>query len=624
MIEFRVTSWAGGGEQVNRPFNLSIEEPTLLKPVFTAWKEQKKSIVVDLTGQQLEDWLKYRNANSGVTVRSKDTGGRRVVTVAFFSKGHISFSSSEPKPPETIQLLERFAGVFDLTYTRFLDLKNAEAQARESQIQLALERVRARTMAMQRSEEFSETAAVLFEQLKHVGEKPERAFIGVVNEEEHVIEVWATHHGGTQLNMTVKASIDEPMVMNRMYVGWKAGKKSIVIDLKGDELESYFQYLKGIGAPVSREIFGERRFENIAFFSKGMLGVITPDPQKEESIQLYERFAGVFDLTYTRFLDLQKAEAQAREAKIEASLERVRARAMAMHKTNELFDAADVLNKELSSLGVPSMNISYAFVDKEEKSAAYYGPNPVDGKISPVPFSFPHTETDVMRSILSSWKKQEPFGIIELDEDATIKHQTWVGGYIQYWMEKNKIDTRFSVEEFLAVSPKTAVIYSFNFRYGYLFIIGEERLSTEQEQMLPRFTKVFELAYRRFLDLNQAEAQAREAQIEASLERVRSKTMAMHSSNDVGDTVATMFDEFVKLGIHTNRCGILIFSDEPAGEVWTAKSNPEGKANLIIGKLDLTVHALLHGIHKAWKKKETFYTYSMEGDDLQEVLPGTQ
>ena len=31
-----------------------------------------------------------------------------------------------------------------------------------------------------------------------------------------------------------------------------------------------------------------------------------------------ERFAQVFDLTYTRFLDLQKAEAQAREAQIEA------------------------------------------------------------------------------------------------------------------------------------------------------------------------------------------------------------------------------------------------------------------------------------------------------------------
>src|SRR5204863_3735616 len=87
---------------------------------------------------------------------------------------------------------------------------------------------------------------------------------------------------------------------------------------------------------VSREIFRERRLENIAFFSKRMLGVITPDPQTPEAIQLYERFAGVFDLTYTRFLDLQKAEAQAREAQIEAALERVRSRTMGMQKSEEL------------------------------------------------------------------------------------------------------------------------------------------------------------------------------------------------------------------------------------------------------------------------------------------------
>ncbi len=177
----------------------------------------------------------------------------------------------------------------------------------------------------------------------------------------------------------------------------------------------------------------------------------------------------------------------------------------------------------------------------------------------------------MMRSILSSWKKQEPFGIIELDEDTTIKHQTWVGGYIQYWMEKNKIDTRFSVEEFLTVSPKTAVIYSFNFRHGYLFIIGEERLSTEQEQMLPRFTKVFELAYRRFLDLNQAEAQAREAQIEAALERVRSRSMGMQKSEELKEVIQLVYEQFIRLNIYIEHTGFLIdYKTRDDMHIWLA------------------------------------------------------
>jgi DNA gyrase/topoisomerase IV subunit A len=39
-------------------------------------------------------------------------------------------------------------------------------------------------------------------------------------------------------------------------------------------------------------------------------------PYSEQENQIIKRFASVFEQTYTRFLDLQKAEAQAREAQI--------------------------------------------------------------------------------------------------------------------------------------------------------------------------------------------------------------------------------------------------------------------------------------------------------------------
>ena len=51
---------------------------------------------------------------------------------------------------------------------------------------------------------------------------------------------------------------------------------------------------------------------------------------------IFKRFGKVFEQTYTRFLDLQKAEAQAREAQIETALEKVRSRSLAMHKSDEL------------------------------------------------------------------------------------------------------------------------------------------------------------------------------------------------------------------------------------------------------------------------------------------------
>jgi hypothetical protein len=71
------------------------------------------------------------------------------------------FVTYEPVP-EAHDIFIRFGKVFEQTYTRFLDLQKAEAQARESQIQLALERVRARTMAMQKSDELPKLLTCFF------------------------------------------------------------------------------------------------------------------------------------------------------------------------------------------------------------------------------------------------------------------------------------------------------------------------------------------------------------------------------------------------------------------------------------------------------------------------------
>ncbi len=53
------------------------------------------------------------------------------------------------------------------------------------------------------------------------------------------------------------------------------------------------------------------------------IDLLEPPGQEIESILI--KIGAAFDLAYRRFLDLQKAEAQAREAQIELGLERVRA-----------------------------------------------------------------------------------------------------------------------------------------------------------------------------------------------------------------------------------------------------------------------------------------------------------
>src|SRR6185436_1715151 len=69
---------------------------------------------------------------------------------------------------------------------------------------------------------------------------------------------------------------------------------------------------------------------------------------------ILQRFGKVFEQTCTRFLDLQKAEAQVRDAKIEAALERTRTQSMIMQHSKELDDTLRVFHEQVLLLNIPS------------------------------------------------------------------------------------------------------------------------------------------------------------------------------------------------------------------------------------------------------------------------------
>src|SRR5205085_3754295 len=102
--------------------------------------------------------------------------------------------------------------------------------------------------------------------------------------------------------------------------------------------------------------------------------------------------------------------------------------------------------------------------------------------------------------------------------------------------------------------------------------------SEEDKQVMKKFTSVFSLTFPRYQDLKKAEAQAREAQIEAALERVRGKAMSMHNSNDLSVTASTVFTELRKLGINPIRCGFGIVKRETTkAQLYSATSTEEGE-----------------------------------------------
>jgi hypothetical protein len=236
--------------------------------------------------------------------------------------------SGTPYTDEENAILMRFGKVFQQTYTRFLDLEKAEAQARESQIQLALERVRARTMAMQKSDELGEVALLLFEQVKKLGIETYASGFNILNQEKKNLVSWMSNPTGA-INPPFEMPVESFELHRKIYEAWKNNEDFLEDDLTGEALAAHYKFLRS--HPLLDEAFKkseaadietpDRQVHNIAIFSQGFLLFITFEPHHEFR-EIFIRFAKVFEQTYTRFLDLEKAEEQAREARIEAALER--------------------------------------------------------------------------------------------------------------------------------------------------------------------------------------------------------------------------------------------------------------------------------------------------------------
>lgn len=121
------------------------------------------------SGKELKDFRELRKNNGELDDPKLEDSSSLHYYFYSIGNGSIGISTYSAITAEKLELLKRFRNVFNLSYQRYTDIALAEAQAREAQIQLALERVRARTMAMQQSNELTDAASLLFHQVKSLG-----------------------------------------------------------------------------------------------------------------------------------------------------------------------------------------------------------------------------------------------------------------------------------------------------------------------------------------------------------------------------------------------------------------------------------------------------------------------
>jgi len=523
-----------------------------------------------------------------------------------FSYGNLMFITLEPCT-ESHDIFKRFGKVFEQTYTRFLDLQKAEAQAREAQIQLALERVRARTMAMQSSDELAEVSYLLNKQVVELGIPTRGCAFNIYN--EHDSTEWFS-----SLEDTIPAyKTPRENIFLKYYEAGQRGETLLIEEFGGERIKEHYRYLATLSVSGKKDetihedvsVVPEYQIDHVAYFKYGYLLFITLGSALLAH-EVFKRFAKEFEQTYTRFLDLKKAEAQAREAQIEAALERVRSRTMAMHRSDELKEAAVLMFQQVVALGVPAFGTGFNIWDDDRKFAtAWMGGQ---DRMQP-PFKTSSSE-DIFLRIYEAAQKGDVLFVEEQGGEALKTHYEYM----------NSIPVFKEIADKMAEAgqsfPTFQIMHCAFFSHGYLMFISFEPVPDAYD-IFKRFSKVFEQTYTRFLDLQKVEAQAREAQIEAALERVRSKAMSMHNSEDLNATIAAFYRELEQFSITPRRCGVGLLQKNRVAQLSTMNTMEHGNSIEIIGILKMEGHWVLDGVYDNWILQKEFHPV-LRGNEIRE------
>ena len=165
-----------------------------------------------------------------------------------------------------------------------------------------------------------EAASLLFKQIADLGTTSWSSGFDIWNANEVSAVAWMANPDGS-MGKPFNVPYTEDPFFKQIYEARQSGEDFFVMESSGKELEETYQYLFNL--PEAKKHFDgveslgfqmpTFQITHCAFFSHGYLMFITYEPVPE-MWDIFKRFAKVFEQTYTRFLDLQKAEAQAREA----------------------------------------------------------------------------------------------------------------------------------------------------------------------------------------------------------------------------------------------------------------------------------------------------------------------
>lgn len=517
-------------------------------------------------------------------------------------------------------IFKRFGAVFGQAYTRFLDLKKAEEQAREARIEVALERVRSRSLAMHSSEELKEVITLVFAQLNQldVAITDGAAIIALVSEDSRDTIHWTANPDRiSEANRFQLPYFYHPM----QNVYWDAREKGLDFVAHAftfDEKNSFWDQAflisdyRYLPEETKQWIYASSGYAcsfAIGEHSAMMIDSFSGKMYSDQENDILKRFARVFEQSYVRFLDLQKAETQAREAQIEAALERVRSQSMAMQHSDHLQDVIKVISAQLLELGFQYDYVNI-IVERADQGWDCYNAilNYHDISLSFV--TIPYVDSRLFNDVREIRRQGLDFFTYTLTQDEKNEWLTYL------FTQTTMIEAPEEYKQFVLNAPgmaTSAVVWP---DLGFSIVNYQGTPYTEPHNAIfKRFGAVFVQAYTRFKDLKKAEDQAREAIRTASLDRVRAEIASMRTTQDLERITPLIWAELTTLQVPFFRCGVFIVH-EAQQCIQAFLSTPDGHSRTQLN-LPIDQTANTQQIVENWQHQRT-YTDRWSHEQLQQ------
>jgi signal transduction histidine kinase len=623
-----------GDEHAEYPtcFNLTYFDTSIINDIWNTGQEAGVNFICRTYPCEVKNhWFTFAFENTDFKILPRELKNwiidqeflTQTFAMAKYSGIGIHFHHERILTENEIDVIKRFGKVFEQGYVRFLDLQKAEAQAREAQIEVAVERVRAQSMAMHHPDDLDLVNKELLNQLHQLQISGLTGVTFYLVNENGWVKAWDFSSPGNigapnsymlQFDFTKYEMIGEPF-----RVLLHSDQDYYVADYPLEKLEKAvyeIEEINSVVATVVKEALASGKLTHqwsaCAKIANGILGVDLVNPPSGDTKSIVLKMAGAFNQAYTRFLDLQKAEAQAREAQIEASLERVRAKAMGMHHSDELSDVLVVLFQQFDILNIhPTFTVINLFdVDNNKFTHITTG----KGGMRVI------AQQTIALDALETWQ--------EMVEDWGKYNKTQMVKTVHYPVEVIPKVFEIFHEIRLAIPEEgraqiedfpNGMFHTLSYcQFGNIGFVHVRAATDEEKNILSRFAREFDRLYQRFLDLQKAEAQAREAQIEAALEKVRGKAMAMHSSQDLADTIGVFYQELQNFSITPRRCGVgLLNKENREGEIFTWNTTEDGHSLELVGKIKMEGHSVLEQVYENWVAQTEFHPV-LRGKEISE------